>query len=176
MNIGIFGITGNPPHLGHWKVIKQASEQLDQVWVSPVFNHAFGKKFLNYDIRVQMIEAMLKDRPIDNAYLKHLDKEYYEVHHDIVYSYNLLKYLKEKYPEHNFKLIVGNDNFNSEIWKKFYKHQEILDEFGVVVIEEQGLHSTDIRNMLQKNEVIVESITESVLNIITSNNLYKEQL
>ena len=85
-----------------------------------------------------------------------------------------MKYLKEKYPENNFKLIIGNDSFNSEVWSKFYKHQELLDEFGVVVIEEQGLHSTDIRNKLQKNEVIVKSVTESVLKIIMSNNLYKE--
>lgn len=174
MDIGIFGVTGNPPHLGHWNVIENASKQVDEVWISPVFNHAFGKKFLDYNIRVNMIEAMLMDKPIKNAYLKHLDKEYYEKYHDIVYSYNLLKYLKEKYPENNFKLIIGNDNFNSEVWSKFYKHQEILDEFGVVVIEEQGLHSTDIRNKLQKNEVIVKSVTESVLKIIMSNNLYKE--
>lgn len=173
MNIGIFGITGNPPHMGHWRALKIASEQLDQVWVSPVYNHAFGKKFLDYDIRKEMIEAMFLDYPLDNVFVKDLDKAYFEKYQETVYSYKLLSFLKELYPEHNFKLIVGEDNFQPEVWQKFYKHQEILDEFGVVVIHDQGSHSTDIRNMLQKNEDVVQLVSEHVLKIIQAHKLYQ---
>lgn len=173
MNIGIFGITGNPPHMGHWRALKNSSEQLDQVWVSPVYNHAFGKKFLDYDIRKEMIEAMFLDYPLENVFVKDLDKAYFEKYQETVYSYKLLSFLKELYPEHNFKLIVGEDNFKPEIWQKFYKHQEILDEFGVVVIHDQGFHSTDIRNMLQKNEDVVQLVSEHVLKIIQAHKLYQ---
>jgi nicotinate-nucleotide adenylyltransferase len=89
MNIGIFGITGNPPHLGHFKVLAKAAKQLDEVWVSPVFNHAFGKKFLDYDVRTSMIEGMLNDLPVSNVFLKHLDKEYFEKFSQTVYNYNI---------------------------------------------------------------------------------------
>ena len=174
MNIGIFGVTGNPPHLGHWKVMQIASQQTDEVWTSPVFKHAFGKKFLDYDIRKQMLEAMMKDLPIKNVILKDLDKEYFEKFNETIYSYNLLTYLKNTYPEHNFKLIIGKDNFEPEVWSKFYRNQDILNDFGVIVIDEQGEHSTDIRNMLQNNENIVKLVSEGVLNIIKMNGLYKE--
>jgi len=174
MNIGIFGITGNPPHLGHFKVLKKASQSLDEVWVSPVFNHAFGKKFLDYDLRVEMINGMLTDLPVSNVYLKHLDKEYFDKFSETVYSYKLLTYLKNTFPEHEFKLIIGDDNFKPEIWNKFFKHQEILDEFGVVVIDDQGEHSTDIRNMLKNNQNIVQLVSPTVLKIIQEKNLYKE--
>jgi len=174
MNIGIFGITGNPPHLGHFKVLNKASQSLDEVWVSPVFNHAFGKKFLDYDLRVEMINGMLNDLPVSNVYLKHLDKEYFDKFSETVYSYKLLTYLKNTFPEHEFKLIIGDDNFKPEIWNKFFKHQEILDEFGVVVIDDQGEHSTDIRNMLKNNQNIVQLVSPTVLKIIQEKNLYKE--
>lgn len=174
MNIGIFGITGNPPHLGHFKVLSKAAKQLDEVWVSPVFNHAFGKKFLDYNIRTEMISGMLHDLPVSNVYLKHLDKEYFDKFSATVYSYNLLSHLKSQYPEHNFKLIIGDDNFKPEVWNKFFKHQEILDEFGVVVIDDQGEHSTDIRNMLKNNQNIVKLVSPTVLKIIQEKNLYKE--
>lgn len=173
MNIGIFGITGNPPHMGHLKVLQIASQDLDEVWVSPVYNHAFGKKFLDYDIRRKMIEAMLVDFPLHNVFVHDLDKAYFEKYQDTVYSYNLLKFLKESYPQHDFKLIVGEDNFAPEVWQKFYKHQEILDEFGVFVVKDQGSHSTDIRNMLQKNEDVVQLVSPSVLKIIQTNKLYQ---
>lgn len=173
MNIGIFGITGNPPHLGHLKVLQLASKELEQVWVTPVYNHAFGKKFLDYDIRRKMIEAMLKDCIVNNVFVYDLDKQYFEKYHDTVYSYNLLVFLKEQYPEHNFKLIVGEDNFKPEVWQKFYKHQELLDEFGVIVVKDQGSHSTDIRNMLQKNEDVVQLVSPGVLKIIQENKLYQ---
>lgn len=174
MNIGIFGITGNPPHMGHWKAIDLALKEVDQVWVSPVYNHAFGKKFLDYDIRKEMIEGMFQDCPLENVFVKDLDKAYFEKNNETVYSYKLLCFLKERYPEHNFKLIVGQDNFQPETWNKFYKHQELLDEFGVVVIQDMGQHSTDIRKMLQNDEDVVELVSKTVLKVIKKNNLYKE--
>lgn len=174
MKIGIFGITGNPPHMGHWQALKLASEQLDEVWVSPVYNHAFGKKFIDYSIRKEMIDALLQDLPLSKVFTKDLDKEYFDKFQETVYSYKLLCFLRELYPEHEFKLIVGEDNFKPEVWSKFYKHQEILDDFGVVVIYDQGAHSTDIRKMLQNNEDVVELVSKTVLKIIIENNLYKE--
>lgn len=174
MKIGIFGITGNPPHMGHWKAVEIAANQLDEVWISPVYNHAFGKKFLEYDLRKEMLEAMLIDFPLVNVFIKDLDKDYFEKYQNTVYSYKLLCFLKELYPQHDFKLIVGEDNFQSATWEKFYKNKEIVDEFGVIVIPDLGVHSTDIRKMLQNQEDIVQLVSPNVLKIINKNNLYKE--
>lgn len=176
MNIGIFGITGNPPHLSHWNACNIAVEYFDEVWLSPVYTHPFGKKFLPYDIRRKMILAMFKDFPIKNLKVMDFDKEYFEKHQETVYSYKLLCFLKEKYPENNFKLIIGEDNFKEETWVKFYKSKEIVDQFGVFIVKEQGFHSTEIRKMLQNNEDVVELVSSKVLQIIKKNNLYRNEL
>ena len=119
-------------------------------------------------LEIHLILVILK------FYQKHLDKEYFDKFSETVYSYKLLTYLKNKFPEHEFRLIIGDDNFKPEVWHKFFKHQEILDEFGVVVIDDQGEHSTDIRNMLKNNQNIVKLVSPTVLKIIQEKNLYKE--
>lgn len=174
MKIGIFGITANPVHFGHWQALKAASEQVDALWVSPVFTHPFGKKFIDYDLRKEMLDLMLLDCPLEKVRIMQLDKEYFEQFNETVYSYKLLSYLKSKYPEHEFKLVIGADNYKPEVWHKFYNYQKIEDEFGLVVLPDTGAHSTDIRNLLQKGENISKLVSKSVEKLIQQHNLYKE--
>lgn len=175
MNIGIFGITANPPHFGHIKAIEFALNFVDEVWVTPVFNHPFGKSFIQYEQRLDMLSILIKESNIKNVYIKELDKDYYSNYNEVVYSYNLLKYLKSNY-SHEFKLIIGEDNYKPEVWSKFYNYEKLEEEFGVIVIKEQGFHSTDVRNMIKENMRINEKVGNNVEKYIEMNNLYKEEL
>ena len=172
MQIGIFGITGNPPHKGHWQAIKEAAEKCDEVWVTPVFNHAFEKKFIAYEDRLTMLNLLLEELPLKNVLIKQLDKEYYEIHEQTVYSYNLLKFVKEKYPEHDFKLIIGEDNYSPAVWSKFYKHEGIDKEFGIILVEDKGFHSTNLREMISNNQEVYPFVGKKIANFIKENNLY----
>lgn len=167
--IGIFGVTANPPHYGHIDAIRKSAENLDEVWVSPVFVHPFGKKFISYEHRVKMLDMLLNDFQMQNVYLKHLDKEFFEEKNEMVYSYLLLKYLKEKNPDYNFKLIVGEDN--EKIFDKFKFGKEILSEFGLYVAQDKGFHSTEIRNNI-KNKTPITGTSEEVIEYIKLHNLY----
>lgn len=175
MEIGIFGITANPVHLGHWEALRAASEQVDQLWVSPVYTHPFGKKFVEYPYRKAMLDLTLKDCPLDKVKIKEFDKEYFEKFNETVYSYKLLTYLKNKYPEHNFKLVIGEDNYKPETWTRFYKYQEIEKEFGLVILPDKGAHSTQIRQLLQNDQNIDNLVSKSVKEFIYQHNLYKEE-
>lgn len=178
MKIGIFGVTSNPPHLGHLEAIKMALDRfdIDEVWITPVYNHAFKKDFLNYEDRVAMLNLILLEFPIKNVKIKELDKEYFSIYHNIVYSYNLLCYLKNKHKEHSFNFIIGDDNYKSDVWNRFYKHQEIVEEFGVLSVPDLGLHSTEIRNKIKNNDLenIEHYVGKSVKNYIVNKKIYKE--
>lgn len=171
--IGLFGITANPAHLGHLEVIKEASKNIDEVWVSPVWVHPFGKKFIDYNLRKKMLIDMINEFNLTNVFVKDLDKDFFELKNETVYSYFLLKHLKENY-NYNFKLIIGEDNY--KIFDRFKYSKEIIEEFGLIIIEDKGHHSTDIRNMIINNEDISNFVPISVLNIINEYNLYKEVL
>lgn len=173
MNIGIFGVTANPPHLSHIKAINVAASQLDEVWVTPVYTHPFGKSFISYEQRVKMLELLVDEYSSKNVFIKELDKLYYETKQEMVYSYNLLVFLKQKYPEHNFKLIIGEDNYKPEIWNKFFNATGIEKEFGLVIIRDEGIHSTYIRNNI--NENIIPYVGKKVADFIIQNNLYKRE-
>ena len=174
MEIGIFGVTANPVHLGHLRVVEYSSQQADQIWITPVFQHPFGKKFVDYPLRKKMLELLFEEFPVPNAKIMELDRDYWEKYDKMVYSYDLLVYLKEQYPQHNFKLIIGEDNYQPQVWTKFYNYQEIEKEFGLIVVPDNGAHSTNIREMLKNGQNAAKLVGNKVQDFITTHNLYKE--
>src|SRR5688572_27283581 len=60
------------------------------------------------------------------------------------YTVDTLAYLKEKYPTHNFSIIMGSDSFqNLSRWKN-YEH--ILQHYTVYVYKRPGFEVTNIPN------------------------------
>jgi cytidyltransferase-like protein len=175
MKIGILGLTANPVHLGHLNVALHAKKLVDEVWICPVFTHPFGKGFIDYPYRKKMIEIMFGN--VDKSIkICEVDKEYVEKTGKMAYSYDLLCYLKEKYPEDEFKLVIGEDNYQPEVWKKFYNHEKIDNEFGVILAKDEGVHSTNIRQMLENHENIANYVGHEVANYILENHLYMKEV
>jgi nicotinate-nucleotide adenylyltransferase len=54
--VGLLGGSFNPPHLGHLLMVMAvlATEEIDQLWIVPCADHAFGKHLLPFDDRVRM--------------------------------------------------------------------------------------------------------------------------
>lgn len=171
--IGLFGVTANPPHLGHVAVVNQALEKCDEVWLSPVYIHPFGKSFIDYTHRLQMLKIIFNFN--ERIKLKELDKEFYEKFTKTPYSYELLSYVKNNYVGLIPQLIIGQDNYKPEVWKKFYNSDKIVSEFGVIVIEDKGAHSTEIRTLCEQgkwNEV--QSLCgDKVAQYLKANELYQ---
>lgn len=175
MKIGILGLTANPVHLGHLKVALYASKFVDEIWICPVFTHPFGKNFIDYEYRLEMIKIMFADAG-KQIKICEVDKEYVEKTGKMAYSYDLLSYLAKHYPENEFKLVIGEDNYQPEVWKKFYNHEKIDSEFGVVLAKDDGMHSTDIRHMLENHENIADFVGEKVANYINQHHLYEKEV
>jgi nicotinate-nucleotide adenylyltransferase len=170
-NIGFFGVTANPPHKGHLQVVQKALTQIDEVWISPVYQHPFGKKMINYERRLHMLELLFQN--MHGVRILEVDKEYYQRFHQMPYSYDLLQYLQKEY-HISPKLIIGEDNYQPAIWNQFYRHVDIEKDFGVLVVHDEGTHSTKIRHLYQQNQDIAIYCGEHIANYLKKNKILFE--
>lgn len=171
MKLAYFGVTGNPAHNGHVNVVKKAlEEKFDMVWVVPVYQHPFGKEMLAYDLRKEMLIKAFQD--VKNAKVLDIDMLFVNQTQDIPFTYNVLKFCRKSFgvsPE----FLIGGDNH--DIWEKFKYGKELKDEFGVYVIEDNGVHSTEIREMAKKQQwdEVSKYCNPDVVEFIKLNNLYQ---
>lgn len=130
MNIGLFFGSFNPIHIGHLIIANVLYESVDlnEVWfvVSPLNPHKRNSKSLIHEFdRMDMVELAIEDQPAFKA----TDIEFNM--HKPNYTINTLTYLKEKYPAHEFYLILGEDNLSS--FPKWKNHRQILENYKILV-------------------------------------------
>jgi len=129
MKIGLFFGTFNPIHIGHLTIANHLAEHsdLDQIWFVVTPHSPFKKKstLLDDHQRLEMVYLATKDYPK----LNQSDIEFKLVQPN--YTINTLTHLEEKFPEHEFALIMGEDNLKSfHKWKNF---EIILERFFLYV-------------------------------------------
>ena len=179
INTAIFGGKFDPPHLGHQLSIFLALEKylFDEVWVIPSFSHPFGFHPSDFDTRLEMCRIMAG--PF-GAKAKVLDIEK-KIGLEVVYTVDLIKYLKENFPQNDFSLIIGSDNWDvREKWKDFDKIEEMCRE--IVVIgrgegTEQGfslpdISSTMIKKMIKEGRDPDIFLPAGIAEYIRKNKLY----
>ena len=126
---GIFGGSFNPIHNGHISLARQLKEMagLDEVWlmVSPQNPMKQQTNLLNDEVRLQMARLALKNEPgiIASDYEMRLPKP--------SYTWLTLQALSRDYPERQFVLMIGGDNW--AIFDKWYHAADILRNYQIVV-------------------------------------------
>lgn len=161
--IGVFGSAFNPPTKGHASVITRASQIFDEVWIVPSVNHAFGKVMLPLKQRAEMVEALIEDLPVENVVLVNCEEG---VSGGVVYTIDLLDYLKAKFINHDFTFLCGQDNIDA--LHKFHRHEEIIERHAVTGFEVvDDVRSTYIRESIASNtDLWRHMVTPSVEAII----------
>lgn len=191
MNVAVFSGSFNPIHVGHLILGSYVTEftDIDEVWflVTPQSPFKAGLDSLDEKERLKMVGLALKDYPN----LKASDFEFTLTKPS--YTVNTLTLLKEKYPEHNFSLLIGADNWT--VFDKWKDNQIILDNFKIYVYPRLDFNisipskfrscvealdtpiieisSTFIRESLQKGKNIKAFLPETVYAYIIENGLYK---
>lgn len=129
MKIGLFFGSFNPIHIGHLIIADTmaAATDLEQVWfiVSPQNPFKKNKSLLHEFDRYDMVEKAIAD----NSKLKVNDVEFLMPKPS--YTIDTLTKLQEKFPQHTFKLIIGEDNLGQ--FKNWKNYEAILQFYGLYV-------------------------------------------
>lgn len=184
----IFGGSFDPIHKGHIFLARTILEKnfADEVWflVTPLNPHKQNSNLSDEKERYEMVKIALQDE--ERLYPS--DFEFGLTRPS--YTINTLNALEKTYPDREFVLLMGADNW--EKIDKWYKSDEILSRFGIIVyprgnkslpllppnvmyIDSQlyDISSTEIRKRLSKGEDISYWLHPTVISHIEKNNLYR---
>lgn len=133
-SIGIFGGSFNPVHNGHIELARRllTLAGLDEVWfvVSPQNPFKRNEKLLDDALRLEMVRLALADEQRMAA----SDCEFRLPRPS--YMWHTLQSLAKDYPEREFVLLIGADN-----WARFdqwYAAREIIASHRIVVYPREG--------------------------------------
>lgn len=183
----LLGGTFNPLHNGHLAIAKSVLEQnlADEVWllVTPCNPWKVNQEMIDDRVRYQMAAQAVKN-------IKGIKASDYEFSlPQPSYTANTLRHLSADYPDRQFILTIGADN-----WVKFNEwkdNQFIRANYPIIVYPRKDcninestdgaallncplidISSTDIRNLVNKRESIKDLVPESVARFISGKGLY----
>lgn len=190
MKIGLYFGSFNPVHTGHLIIANHVinNTDLQQVWliVSPQNPLKPSSSLLNEYHRLHLVQsAMEGETKLKASNIEfHLPKPSYTV--------DTLAYLKEKYPQHVFAVIMGSDSFcNLTKWKNY---EVIIKDLPLYIYERQGfkinntelnaditvlkapllqISSTHIRELIHQGKSIRYMVPDIVKEEIERNGYYK---
>ncbi len=149
---GIFGGSYNPIHIGHLALANYLCEygDLDEIWfmVSPQNPFkAFSSDLWDDNLRLELVKLAIEDYPKFQAsdFEFHLPRPSYMV--------NTLQKLSETYPDREFTLIIGADNWIS--FPRWKDAETILNNHRLIVYPRPG-YDID-KSSLPTNVRIVET-------------------
>ena len=186
---GIFGGSFNPIHNGHIQLARQLREAagLGEVWlmVSPQNPLKEQAGLLADDQRLQMARQALADEPF-------IEVSDYEFHLPRPsYTWNTLQALKDDFPDREFALLIGGDNW--ERFSRWYRADDIVSNYQIIVYPRRGsdidlkslpstvsvveaelldISSTDIRRRVRRGQPITGMVPDSIVQAVEK--LYRQ--
>lgn len=140
--VGLFFGSFNPVHIGHLIIANYMANytHLDEVWfvVSPQNPFKEKKSLGNMYDRLEMVNLAIDD----TEKLKASDIEFKLPQPS--YTIDTLTHLREKYPNKEFTLIMGEDNLQG--FMKWKNAEVLLRDYQIVVYPRPGYDGGDLKN------------------------------
>ncbi len=150
MNIGLYFGSFNPVHCGHLIIANHILNEtaIEKIWfiVSPQNPFKTSSTLLNEYSRLYLLKLATEDDPR----IKVSDIEFGLPKPS--YTSITLAHLQEKYPEHQFSIIMGGDSFQN--LHKWNNSEYIIKNYPVYVYPRPGF---EINNHISAKLTIVEA-------------------
>ncbi len=190
MNIGLYFGSFNPIHIGHLIIASHVLNHtaLDRIWfvVSPQNPLKESAGLLNEHHRFHLVQLAIENEPLFKA--SNIEFSLSRPS----YTIDTLTYLSEKYPQHQFNVVMGSDSLqNITKWKNY---QQLLAQYPLLIYQRPGcpvsqisnarievldaplldISSTHIRNLIKEKKSIRYLVTDEVMHDILANGYYKK--
>ena len=179
--VALFGGSFNPPHVAHAMAATYVlmTQDVDELWFMPAYNHAFGKDLISYTDRVKMCSLVASEFPRARISLaeKQAQRWYNPegVHIPSNTTYNTLCYLRRKNTDIEYRLVVGTDILGET--HKWFRWDEVERMAPPIVVPRGGeygipnISSTLVRDVVAKG-INTPWLPRKVSDYITKNKLY----
>lgn len=191
MRIGIYGGSFNPIHKGHTQLAASIVAQglVDELWlmVSPLNPLKSGEvsDIAEYEHRLKMAE--LATQSIKGVKVSDFERSLPLPS----YTITTLGELQKAYPEHEFTLVIGADNW--EQFPRWYHADEIIERYQILIYRRPGcefdetslpasvkvvdtplfdVSSTEIRTSIAEGKPLTKWVDRKVLSYIKRHHLY----
>ena len=191
MRIGIYGGSFNPIHKGHTQLAASIVAQglVDELWlmVSPLNPLKSGEvsDIAEYEHRLKMAE--LATQSIKGVKVSDFERSLPLPS----YTITTLGELQKAYPEHEFTLVIGADNW--EQFPRWYHADEIIERYQILIYRRPGcefdetslpasvkvvdtplfdISSTEIRTSIAEGKPLTKWVDRKVLTYIKRHHLY----
>jgi nicotinate-nucleotide adenylyltransferase len=190
MKIGLFFGSFNPIHVGHLIIANYMATQTDlqQIWlvVSPQNPLKLKNTLARDRDRLNMVQLAIDD----NKLLRVSDIEFKLPKPS--FTIDTLTYLNEKYPQHEFALIMGGDNLGT--LSKWKNYEQILRGYDIYVYQRpeydlgefathprvrlfeaplMEISATYIRKCLIECKSVQYLVTDSVMKYLSESKIYQ---
>lgn len=189
MKIALYFGSFNPIHIGHLIIANHVISHcdIDRLWfvVSPQNPLKETASLLNENHRLHLVRLAIENEikfKSSNIEFK-LPRPSYTI--------DTLTHLTEKYPQHDFAIVMGGDSFSNI--KKWKNYEIILKQYSIIVYNRPGfdidksvsknieivhaplldISSTYIRNLIKNRKSIKYLVTDEVMNEIKASHYYR---
>lgn len=193
MKIGIFGGSFNPIHTGHAIIASHIikSGVVDELWLMVAPQNPLKHTIDSELDKHRLVMAWMVSERIPGV--KVSDFEFSLPRPS--YSISTLDALAKTYPEDQFVLVIGADNW--QIFDNWHESQRIIDQYGLIVYPRPGydiiipthlsqqvtvvnaplieISSTAIRQMLADGQDASFFLPDDVNQYAINNHLYEQQ-
>lgn len=152
---GIFGGSFNPIHMGHLALANYLCEWggLDEIWflVSPHNPLKEEADLWDDHLRLELVRLAIEDYPKFRAsdFEFNLPRPSYTIH--------TLNALKTAYPEHDFTLLIGADNW--ERFPRWKASEEIIDRYKILIYPRPG-YEVDVESLPNQVKLVETPLLE----------------
>ena len=186
MNLFFFGGAFDPPHIGHYNIVKHCLNKCDKLIIVPN-KKSVNKKIItvSYRHRLHMLRILFSDLnvEIDDFEINSSNKNY---------TFYTIEYLLKKYSDFKITMVIGEDQalnfqnwYRSEEIKKMVdilyfnrnqlNHNIAIKGFEYIKDFDCNISSSMVRKILKNEPDYIEVqkyIQSKVFNYIRDNNLY----